>query len=214
MSVDPADDRSFWFTGMYNPSTAWSTRIGSFSFAGCTPIQNQSPSVTINSPADGATFTQGDTINFSGTATDPEDGDVTASLSWTSSIDGNIGSGGSFSTTTLSVGNHDITATATDSQNAMGSDMISITVNSQGGGNIVLTITNERLFRNGRLKADLSWTGATSANVDILRNGAVIDTVANTGSYAHNEFVSGTTFDFQVCEAGTSTCSNVVTLNF
>ena len=49
-----------------------------------------------------------------GTATD-EDGDLAASLAWSSSLDGAIGSGASFSTTTLSLGSHTITASVTDS---------------------------------------------------------------------------------------------------
>ncbi|MGB6848082.1 MAG: hypothetical protein WBG05_07750 [Thermoanaerobaculia bacterium] len=35
MSVDPIDGCTFWFTGEYNTASQWSTRIGSFSFAGC-----------------------------------------------------------------------------------------------------------------------------------------------------------------------------------
>jgi hypothetical protein len=39
MSVDPSDDCTFWYTNQYlkaNGSFNWSTRIGSFKFAGCT----------------------------------------------------------------------------------------------------------------------------------------------------------------------------------
>ena len=39
MSIDPADDCTFWFTGMYNPITTpanrWRTRIGAFKFDSC-----------------------------------------------------------------------------------------------------------------------------------------------------------------------------------
>ena len=35
MSVDPVDDCTFWFTGEYNASSSWSTRIGSFKFDAC-----------------------------------------------------------------------------------------------------------------------------------------------------------------------------------
>ncbi|MDP2896172.1 MAG: choice-of-anchor Q domain-containing protein [bacterium] len=89
---------------------------------------NLPPVVRITSPADGATFPNGDTfpILFEGTATD-EDGDLSASLVWTSSIDGQIGVGASFSRT-LSKGTHTITASATDSNNATGSDSVTITV--------------------------------------------------------------------------------------
>ena len=36
MGVDPADDCTFWFTGMYNKSLNWSTRIVAFKFDSCT----------------------------------------------------------------------------------------------------------------------------------------------------------------------------------
>jgi hypothetical protein len=35
MSVDPADDCTFWFTGEYNTGSNWTTRIGSFKFDSC-----------------------------------------------------------------------------------------------------------------------------------------------------------------------------------
>jgi hypothetical protein len=35
MSVDPVDDCTFWFTGEYNVSSQWSTRIGAFKFDSC-----------------------------------------------------------------------------------------------------------------------------------------------------------------------------------
>ena len=93
------------------------------------------PTVAISAPADGSSSTDGDSVTFTGTASDPEDGDLSSSLSWTSSIDGNIGSGGSFATTALSVGSHTITASVTDSDALSGSDVISITVTTVGGGN-------------------------------------------------------------------------------
>ena len=85
------------------------------------------PSVSITSPADGSTFHVNESILFEGTATDPEDGDVTASLVWTSSIDGQTGTGGSFSAT-LSEGQHTITASATDSEGNQGSASIGVTI--------------------------------------------------------------------------------------
>ena len=95
---------------------------------------NNTPAVTITAPADGSSSTVGDSVTFSGTANDVEDGDLTSSLSWSSSIDGAIGSGGSFATTALSAGSHTITASVTDSGSATGSSQISITVNGTGGG--------------------------------------------------------------------------------
>ena len=37
MSVDPADDCTFWFTTMYSPVTQWRTRIATFRFDECVP---------------------------------------------------------------------------------------------------------------------------------------------------------------------------------
>jgi hypothetical protein len=92
---------------------------------------NDPPTVTITSPADGAEFDSGATIAFSGTASDTEDGDLTDSLVWTSSIDGEIGTGGGFSKT-LSDGTHTITAAVTDSGGKTGTDSVSITVGTPG----------------------------------------------------------------------------------
>ncbi|MFD0726507.1 proprotein convertase P-domain-containing protein [Lysobacter brunescens] len=36
MTVDPVDDCTFWFVGMYRPSGSWQTRIADFKFPACT----------------------------------------------------------------------------------------------------------------------------------------------------------------------------------
>jgi subtilisin family serine protease len=88
---------------------------------------NEPPAATITSPADGSSFESGDTILFTGTASDPEDGDLTDSLAWTSSIDGPIGMGGSPSAI-LSDGTHTVTASVTDSGGRTASASIGLTV--------------------------------------------------------------------------------------
>jgi hypothetical protein len=68
---------------------------------------------------------------------------------------------------------------------------------------------------HGRRAADLSWSGATSNRVDIYRNGAVIVTTRNDGFYTDRIGGSGPgSFTYQVCEAGTATCSNQATVTF
>ncbi|TDI64454.1 MAG: hypothetical protein E2O88_11360, partial [Bacteroidetes bacterium] len=84
------------------------------------------PVVTVTSPADPTTEVEGTSITFTATATDVEEGDLAGSLSWDSDLDGNIGNGGSFNTTALSVGTHVITASVTDGGGLPGSDVITV----------------------------------------------------------------------------------------
>jgi serine protease len=60
-------------------------------------------------------------------------------------------------------------------------------------------------------KVDLTWSGATSTNVDITRNGVALTTTANDGSYT-DRVKAGRSYSYVVCEAGTTTCSNTATL--
>ncbi len=94
---------------------------------------NTAPTVSVISPSTGDNFTAGDSISFNGTSSDVEDGNLTASLSWSSNLDGVIGNGGSFSTSFLSEGTHTITATTADSDGLPGSDSITITIIAPGG---------------------------------------------------------------------------------
>ncbi|MEE8476622.1 MAG: PKD domain-containing protein, partial [Myxococcota bacterium] len=96
------------------------------------PPSNTPPSVSIASPTNGASFAQGESILFSGSASDVEDGDLSASLSWSSSVDGFLGTGANASLATLSVGSHFILAEAVDSEGAQGSASVTISV---GAGN-------------------------------------------------------------------------------
>ena len=89
---------------------------------------NDPPTVSIVAPINGSSFTEGDSISFTGTANDIEDGNLTSSLSWSSNLDGSIGTGSSFFTSNLSVGTHIITAVVSDSDLLEGLDYITITV--------------------------------------------------------------------------------------
>ena len=61
----------------------------------------------------------------------------------------------------------------------------------------------------------LTWTGATSNNIDVYRGGIVIATVPNTDTYTDSTGTTGRArFTYKVCEAGTLTCSNEVTVSF
>ncbi len=94
------------------------------------PSPNTPPSVTISSPPNGTTVAPGASVTFTATATDTQDGNVAASLVWSSNLQGQIGIGASFSTTALGVGAHAITASVTDSGGLPGSASVVVTVQS------------------------------------------------------------------------------------
>ena len=80
-------------------------------------------------------------------------------------------------------------------------------------GPIQLTGRGKKL--GGINTSHLKWRGATSANVDVYRDRNVIATTPNNGLYDDSTGTSGqASFMYQVCEAGTQTCSNTVTVNF
>jgi hypothetical protein len=57
--------------------------------------RNTAPTVSVSSPGNGSSFGSGASVTFNGSATDKEDGNLSASLGWTSSIDGLLGYGSS-----------------------------------------------------------------------------------------------------------------------
>jgi hypothetical protein len=133
---------------------------------------NTPPVVTIASPADGSLFTPCDTVSFAGTAADTEDGDLSAGLSWTSSLDGAIGTGASFSLAGLSLGSHTITASVTDPGGLSGSDTISITVTD------VLAIAVENFSFETPALADGGWTPTVPSWSQIAGTGGIFDPTA------------------------------------
>lgn len=63
--------------------------------------------------------------------------------------------------------------------------------------------------------ADLTWTGAGSAEVDVFRDGVLVATTANDGFHTDSIGEKGKgAYAYQVCETGTSTCSNPVAVAF
>ncbi len=127
-SIERLDLAGSWQAqGIPSPNTS---PLGGFS--------NTAPVVTITAPADGSSSTTGDAVTFAGTATDAEDGAISASLTWNSNLDGALGSGASFSTSALTVGTHTVTASVSDSGGLSGMDSITVTVT---GGATPLTVT-------------------------------------------------------------------------
>ena len=175
---------------------------------------NTAPTVSINSPANGSTYTEGDTVSFSGSAADAEEGNLSASISWTSSLDGSLGAGASVSAV-LSVGTHTITASVTDSEGASDSDSITVTVEPAGtGGSLVVTVTTDKASYGDREKVYVTTT-VTDGSAPVA--GAAVTTTLTTanGTTVTYSGVTGTagtmTFSYRlnVRKTGTGTYTAV-----
>jgi leucyl aminopeptidase len=107
---------------------------------------NTAPTIEITAPAAGASFPQGTAVTLSGTASDTQDGSLSAAIQWSSSLDGALGTGASRSVT-LSPGSHTLLAAVTDAGGLGTTASISITV----------TGTVTELFRE-TFESTTSWT--------------------------------------------------------
>lgn len=93
------------------------------------------------------------------------------------------------------------------------SDSVSKTVTVSDGSGFTLTVNGRKV--RGRHTVDLTWSGATTGTVAIYRDGSVIATETNDGDYTDaTGNRGGVTYIYQVCEAGSLTCSNVATVTF
>jgi YD repeat-containing protein len=105
---------------------------------------NTSPTIGISTPVSGTTIPAGTSLTLNGSSSDTEDGSLTSSVQWNSSLDGVLGTGTGVIVPSLSVGSHIITASVTDSGGASVSAAVSVTVNPVGGStNIDIIVDNQ-----------------------------------------------------------------------
>jgi hypothetical protein len=147
---------------------------------------NTAPSVSISAPGNGASYAAGAAVGFSGSSSDREDGALTSWLTWTSNIDGAIGSGGSFSRA-LSAGSHVITASVRDSGGLTGSTQITIAVaaapqTTSVDGAMVPTTAPQIVDSTGAV-----WT--IGADTAIRRNGVQVGGAWGSRMYWKNSTI-------------------------
>lgn len=166
---------------------------------------------TNNPPTADFTFTtSGLTADFTDQSTD-SDGSVVA-WDWDFG-DVNTSTAQHPSHTYAASGTYTVSLTVTDNGGATSSTSQDVTVSDGSGGGITLSATGYKV--KGLQKADLTWGGATGAQVEIHREGVLIATTDNDGFYTDNiDQRGGGSYTYQVCESGGSPCSNTATVNF
>ncbi len=164
-------------------------------------------------PVAGFTYDcEGLTCTFTNTST--YDAALTAAYAW------NFGDGATSTAkdpthTYVAGGTYTVALNVTDSADQTDTTSQPVTVSHpQDPSEITLSVVGFKV--RGQQKADLTWTGATSTDVDIKRDGSPLATVLNSGSYTdHINRVGGGSYTYQVCEQNSTTsCSPEVTITF
>jgi hypothetical protein len=179
---------------------------------------NTAPSLTITSPSNNGSFSTTSSVSFTASSSDSQDGNLSSRIAWSSTLVGQLGFGGSLSAL-LPAGTHVITAMVTDSGGLTTSKSVTITVTAPvvtqpaPTATPTLSASGYKVKKNSR--ADLTWSGITSTNVDIYRNGSRVTATANDGFYTDSIKGNGNgTYRYKACNAGTSTCSNEASVTF
>ena len=120
-------------------------------------VNAHAPTVNILAPMGSSSYYGDQDVSLMATADDPQDGSLTgASVVWTSSLNGSLGTGTSLSVEadTLTEGTHLITAMATDSLGLTNTASVTITVLRQSPPQLVIGVAGPQIQRELAVEPD------------------------------------------------------------
>ncbi|WP_068544451.1 PKD domain-containing protein [Thalassotalea crassostreae] len=169
------------------------------------PPQNQQPTASFTVSSNNLT------ANFTSTSSD-SDGNIESHY-WDFG-DGNNSDVENPSYSYASPGSYTVELTVTDNEGSSDSSSQVVAVSETTGNEVTMDIWSASLNRKGRLTVQLNWSNALGNNVEIVRNGSVIATTANDGTFkdVSSNMASGT-YTYQVCELGGGSCSAEQSVN-
>jgi hypothetical protein len=149
-------------------------------------VGNSPPAVSMQSPADGSAFSPSAQVSFHATASDFDQGDLTSSIVWTSSLSGGLGTGGNL-TRSLPIGMHVITAQVTDADGETVSTSVSVSVGSSAPTVSIQSPSNGAGFKTSQM---LSFQGTASDEDDGSLSGAISWTSDRDGALGTGAIVA------------------------
>jgi PKD repeat protein len=147
--------------------------------------------------------------DFDGSASDDPDGTITEYVWDFGEGDPIVGSSPDATHEYSSGGEYAVTLTVTDDDAATDTATQAIEVGDTPDILVLEAVTR------GAQKVVLSWSGSSATSYDIIRDGSTVATVSNVTTFSENVGRDGaSSYIYKVCEAGTTICSNEVTVVF
>lgn len=116
-------------TNPENPDTDGDGTLDGEEFVnGSNFFDNELPEISILTDITNASFVKGEDFIITASALDPEEGDISNSIEWSSSIDGELTIGNEFNVNTLSVGDHELTLIVRDKTGASFATNVDLTI--------------------------------------------------------------------------------------
>jgi hypothetical protein len=169
------------------------TALEYLGYGGTTPPVNTAPTLTVSSPATGSSFAEGETITFTASATDTEDGNLSGTIVW--KLNGvTLYTGASFTKADLPVGTHTLDVSVTDSGNLTTTKQVTVTITQTGVEQALeaLITTDKPTYTDGqRVYVTVTVTDQSDAPV-ASASVSVILTTAN-GTQTTYTGMTGTT---------------------